>query len=75
MVDVRAESEWEAGHVPGAINVPVGHVAERAAELRAWRPVAVQCHSGARSAIAASVLLAQGGARRREPRRRARGVA
>ena len=60
VVDVRARSEWEAGHIPGVPNIPLGQLAERLAELPADRPLVVQCQSGARSAIAASVLQAHG---------------
>jgi hydroxyacylglutathione hydrolase len=60
VVDVRGAAEWEAGHLPGVPNVPVGYLAERLAELPAGRPVVVHCQGGARSAIAASVLQANG---------------
>jgi hydroxyacylglutathione hydrolase len=60
VVDVRGHAEWEAGHLPGVRNVPVGHLAARLAELRTDGPLVVQCQSGARSAIAASVLQAHG---------------
>jgi hydroxyacylglutathione hydrolase len=60
VVDVRGATEWEAGHLPGVPNVPVGYLAERIGELPAERPVVVHCQGGARSAIAASLLLANG---------------
>jgi hydroxyacylglutathione hydrolase len=60
VVDVRAAHEWEAGHLPGATHVPLGHLAERLDELPRDRPVVVQCQGGARSAIGASVLRAHG---------------
>lgn len=60
VVDVRGASEWEAGHIPGAPNIPLGYLRRRAAELPKGRPIVVQCQSGARSAIASSVLRASG---------------
>jgi hydroxyacylglutathione hydrolase len=60
IVDVRGRAEWEAGHIPGVPNVPLGRLPERLTELPADRPIVVQCQGGARSAIAASVLLARG---------------
>jgi hydroxyacylglutathione hydrolase len=60
VVDVRGRAEWEAGHLPGVQNIPVGYLAERLAELPTDRPVIVHCQGGARSAIAASVLEARG---------------
>ena len=60
VIDVRAASEWEAGHLPGVPNIPLGQLAGRIAELPTDRPVVLQCQSGARSAIAASLLQAHG---------------
>ena len=56
LVDVRNRSEWEAGHLPHALHIPLGHLAARLAEIPRDRPIVVQCQSGARSAIAASHL-------------------
>ena len=60
VLDVRGVVEWEAGHLPGAVNIPVGHLTEHLDELPTDTPLIVHCQSGARSAIAASVLRAQG---------------
>ena len=60
VLDVRGKSEWETGHLPGARNVPVGHVADHLDEIPRDRPVVVHCESGARAAIAASVLRSRG---------------
>lgn len=60
VLDVRGRSEWEAGHLPNVENIPVGSLAERMDEVPRDRPVVVHCQSGARSAIAASVLRAKG---------------
>ena len=56
VVDVRGATEWSGGHLPSAIHIPLGHLADRAGELPPERPIVVQCQSGARSSIAASVL-------------------
>ena len=56
VVDVRSENEWASGHIRGAMHVPLGYLADRAAALPRERPIVVQCQSGARSSIAASVL-------------------
>ena len=60
VVDVRSRAEWESGHIPGALNIPAGEVADRLAELPKGRPVAVHCQGGTRSAIAAGLLDARG---------------
>ena len=56
VVDVRNRTEWDAGHLPGARHIPIGALAERLGEIPRDRPIVVQCQSGARSAIASSVL-------------------
>lgn len=60
VIDVRSQAEWESGHLPGTPNIPLGVLAERMGELPADKAVVVHCQSGARSAIAASVLEANG---------------
>ncbi len=59
-IDVRGRSEWEAGHIPGVKNIPLGELNEHLPELRDNRPLAVHCQGGSRSAIAASLLQANG---------------
>lgn len=56
VVDVRSANEWRGGHLPGAMHIPLGYLEERSAEIPRSKPVVVQCQSGARSAIAASML-------------------
>jgi len=60
VVDVRARSEWEAGHLPGVPNIPLGELPHRLAELPAGKPLVLHCQGGTRSSIAASVLQAAG---------------
>ncbi|MGD8586069.1 MAG: rhodanese-like domain-containing protein [Chloroflexota bacterium] len=61
IVDVRNRSEWDEGHIPGAQHLMLGYLTERSAELASnGKKVVVQCQTGARSAIAASILQAQG---------------
>jgi rhodanese-related sulfurtransferase len=58
VVDVRSPEEFAAGHVPGAINVPLDHLTGGEAQLKEWkqRPVVLYCRSGRRSALAAGTL-------------------
>ena len=60
VIDVRAESEWVEGHLPGATLIPLPELAGRLAEVPKDRPVVVQCATGSRSMIAAGLLQAHG---------------
>jgi hydroxyacylglutathione hydrolase len=60
VLDVRGESEWQAGHLPGVLHIPLGYLRERLDEVPRDRPVVVHCKGGGRSAIAASLLAANG---------------
>jgi hydroxyacylglutathione hydrolase len=56
VVDVRRPGEWQAGHVPGAVHLPLHELEKRAASLDREKPIAIICASGYRSSIATSVL-------------------
>ena len=60
VVDVREPSEWDDGHIAGAINVPMGQAIERMNEIPADRPKAVLCAGGLRSSSVISALLRSG---------------
>jgi rhodanese-related sulfurtransferase len=57
VLDVRRDLEWAAGHVDGAIHIPLHKLAGRLGEIpggELW----VHCQAGYRSAVAASLLQA-----------------
>ena len=56
VIDVRNANEWSHGHLPGAKHIPLGYLLDRLGEIPSDRPVVVQCQSGGRSQIAASIL-------------------
>ena len=56
VIDVRGAAEWQTGHLPGAIHIPLGQLVDRTGELPSGRPLVVQCQSGNRSSIGASLL-------------------
>ena len=55
-VDVRADHEWEAGHLPGAVHIALPEMARRAGEIDRDRPVIFYCRSDNRSDMAAAAL-------------------
>jgi sulfur dioxygenase len=62
ILDVREPQEFTGplGHIPGAVLIPLGELAHRAAELARDRPVVAVCRAGSRSAQA-TVILRQAG--------------
>jgi molybdopterin/thiamine biosynthesis adenylyltransferase/rhodanese-related sulfurtransferase len=58
VVDVREQSEWDEGHIPGAVFVPRGHLESRIERTAPDReaPIVLYCASGNRSAFAAKTL-------------------
>ncbi|MGD1092075.1 MAG: rhodanese-like domain-containing protein [Bryobacteraceae bacterium] len=60
IVDVRRESEWAAGHIPGAILAPLHRLESMLAPLDPERPIVVHCQGGYRSAIACSLMQRAG---------------
>jgi len=60
LVDVREPDEVESGSLPGAVNIPLGDLPDRIAELDAKRRVVVLCRSGGRSTTASELLTAAG---------------
>lgn len=60
LIDVRNANEWAAGHIDGAIHIPLGRLADRLDEVPRQKPIVMQCAAGARSMIGASVLKTKG---------------
>jgi len=60
LVDVRSESEYEASHVRGALNIPVPDLRTRYQELEPNAPTALICGVGIRSSLGASILKQHG---------------
>lgn len=59
LLDVREQDEWDAGHVDGALHLPMGEVPGRIGELPEQK-LYVLCRVGGRSAQVVQYLLAQG---------------
>jgi len=60
VVDVRGPSEFAAGHLDGAVHIPVGQLRHRVNDVRRDLPTVVYCAGGYRSSIGVSVLRAAG---------------
>lgn len=60
LLDVREQDEWDAGHAPEALHIPMGELSARLDDLPADNPVYVICRSGGRSARVTAFLNANG---------------
>ena len=62
IIDVRTPEEFAAGHIEGAVNIDLegGGFSAGISGLDTSKPYIVYCHSGRRSAIAASTMVAAG---------------
>jgi len=60
LVDVRADHEWETGHLPGAVHIALPELAARVGEIDKDRPVILYCRGGNRSSMATTALAEAG---------------
>lgn len=56
LVDVREVGEYEEGHLPNAINIPLRSLAQNLDQIPADKPVLVYCKTGFRAGLATSAL-------------------
>lgn len=60
IIDVREESEYSAGHLKNAINIPLGQIRSRMAEIPRDVPVYLHCRTSQRSYYALRILQGNG---------------
>jgi rhodanese-related sulfurtransferase len=60
LVDVRADHEWEAGHLPGAVHIALPELPARVDEIDKDRAVILYCRGGNRSSMATTALAEAG---------------
>ena len=63
IIDVRSPQEFASGHLDGAVNIPLEQIQQGIDLLEGLEKtsqIMVYCRSGARSAVARSILLQQG---------------
>lgn len=60
ILDVREDYEWEAGHVDGALHIPLDRLPDSLEDLDPDQDLAVICRTGGRSARATAWLESHG---------------
>src|SRR5438445_13418073 len=60
LLDVRLPDEWEVGHAPQALHVPLAELGARYQSLAVDRRIVAVCRTGARSEKAAAALPGAG---------------
>jgi NADPH-dependent 2,4-dienoyl-CoA reductase/sulfur reductase-like enzyme/rhodanese-related sulfurtransferase len=60
ILDVRTPQEFAAGHIPGAVNIPIDELRGRLNEVPRDRPVVAYCQVGMRGYLATRLLVQQG---------------
>jgi len=60
LVDVREPHEQKITSLPGAVNIPLGHLASRLSELDLAREMVLYCKAGTRSTRALELLVSAG---------------
>ncbi|MBI3720184.1 MAG: FAD-dependent oxidoreductase [Sphingobacteriales bacterium] len=60
LLDVRSRDEYEAGHIDGAINIPIEKIRDSLNELPRNRPVYIYCQIGLRGYLAQRILMQNG---------------
>lgn len=60
LLDVRTTEEFSAGHIPGAMNIPVDQLRSRMRELPRDKLIATYCQVGQRGYLATRILMQSG---------------
>ncbi|MEM1283378.1 MAG: MBL fold metallo-hydrolase [Chlamydiota bacterium] len=55
LIDVRTMGEWESGHIPGALHIPMDTLTEKISSVNKGEKLALICRTGYRASVAASI--------------------
>ena len=61
-IDVRTDSEYDSGHIPNSIHIPLHQIQDRMSEIDSLKNknIIAYCRSGARSSKATKILVEAG---------------
>jgi rhodanese-related sulfurtransferase len=60
VLDVRESNEFNAGHAPNAVHIPLGSLENKLSRVPSDKPVVVVCRSGMRARSATKLLRQHG---------------
>ncbi len=60
LLDVRTDQEYEQGHIPGAVHVPLADIGDRVKKHKKEKELVVYCQTGNRSIWAIKRLMGMG---------------
>ena len=60
LLDIRSTKEYEAGHIPGAVHVPLSDIGDKVKKLKKDKELVVYCNNGSRSIWAIKRLMGMG---------------
>jgi phage shock protein E len=60
VLDVRTKEEFETGHIPDSLNIPLDKIVKHISTLKKYDHIVVCCRSGMRSERAKDILLSSG---------------
>jgi rhodanese-related sulfurtransferase len=60
LLDIRTDKEYEQGHIPGSVHVPLAEIGDRVKKLKKDKELVVYCQNGSRSIWAIKRLMGMG---------------
>ncbi len=60
LLDVRADKEYNTGHIPGSVHIPLADLGAKAKKIRKDKEIVVYCQNGNRSIWAIKRLMGMG---------------
>ncbi len=60
VLDIRTDKEYEKGHIPGSVHVPLADIGDRVKKLKKDKELVVYCENGNRSIWAIKRLMGMG---------------
>ncbi len=60
LIDIRGAKEYEQGHIPGAVNIPLADIGDKIKKVKKDKELVVYCRSGNQSVWAIKRLMGMG---------------